>query len=436
MSHSLPPLPPRPVQPWYTRPSLNWLLALIPIAIGLRFAGTEGTVGMILFIVAGLAIVPLAGLMGEATEHLSEKVGPGLGGLLNATFGNAAELIIGIMLLQKGFAKAALEQADPDPAVSGAAVQTLHNFFEIAKASLTGSIVGNVLLVLGASVLAGGLFYKKQVFNRTASSMGVTVLALAAVALVMPAVFAATVHQPGANLADEERRLAGLSETIAVILVLAYGLNLWFSLRTHKHLFASEQAEQEAAEEVHANPWTLRTSIIVLVAATVGVAIMSEFLSAAVESAGHSLGMNELFIGVFVVAIVGNAAEHSTAVLMAMKNKMDLAVNIAIGSSIQIALFVAPVLVGFSALFAWMYGVHHIMDLHFTLLEVIAVVLSVGVLALVVQDGESNWLEGAMLLTVYVIMGLAFFWLPDTKHTSADGTPKPAEVKPAVTHTK
>lgn len=361
---------------------LHGLLLAVPLAILLKFLHVPE---LWLFLVSGLAIIPLAGLMGRATENLAETLGAGVGGLLNATFGNAAELIIGLMVLAKG------------PAM-----------YPLVKASITGSIIGNILLVLGLAILAGGLYHPRQVFNRTAAGMGTTLLALAAIGLIVPSLYYYLFRAAAQLSSAELRTLDFLSEEIAVVLAFVYLLSLVFSLKTHQHLFAGPEEELPTTGESHQPEWSRRTSLLVLLAATVGVVFLSEFLADSVTEAAHALGMNETFIGVIVVAVVGNAAEHSTAVLMAMKNKMDLAVTIAIGSSLQIALFVAPVLVFASMLM----GHAHPLDLHFTPLELIAMVLSVAVLSLVSQDGESHWLEGAMLLAVYFIFALAFYHLP------------------------
>jgi Ca2+:H+ antiporter len=339
-----------------------------------------------IFILSGLAVVPLAGLMGRATENLAETLGAGIGGLLNATFGNAAELIIALLIVWRG----------PE-------------MYPLVKATITGSIIGNVLLVLGMAILAGGLSYRRQLFNRTAASMGATLLALASIGLIMPTVYY-YLFRAGASLnPDELHNVEFLSEEIAVILAVVYLLSMVFTLWTHQHLFGGPANDLPTTGE-HSQPeWSRNTSLIVLLVATAGVAWMAHMLVETVEHAGQALGMNQVFLGVIVVAIVGNAAEHSTAVLMAMKNKLDLAVHIAVGSSIQIALFVAPVLVFASMLM----GHSHPLYLHFTPLELIAVILAVAVLALVCQDGESHWMEGAMLLAVYIIVALAFYHLPD-----------------------
>jgi Ca2+:H+ antiporter len=361
---------------------LYWLLLAVPVAAVFHYAHFGG---LWVFIAACVAIIPLAGLMGRATENLAETMGAGIGGLLNASFGNAAELIIAIMFLAEG-----------------------PHMYPLVKASITGSIIGNILLVLGLAMVCGGIFHREQRFNRTAAAMGATLLALATAGLVFPTLFF-HVFRSGAEINPEEiANINFLSEEIAGILMVLYLLSLFFSLRTHRHLFAGPEAELPTTGEHHQPEWGRRTSILVLLFATAGVAWMAEFLVHSVETAALSLGMNNVFVGVIVVAIIGNAAEHSTAVLVAMKNKMDLAVNIAVGSSIQIALFVAPVLVFASMA---MYPKQP-MDLHFSLMELVAVLVSVAVLALIAQDGETHWMEGAMLLAVYLILGLAFYHLP------------------------
>jgi Ca2+:H+ antiporter len=324
------------------------------------------------FAASAAAIIPLAAFMGRATEHLSGRMGPGIGGLLNATFGNAAELIIALMALRAGL-------------------------YDVVKASITGSIIGNILLVLGLAVLAGGIRHQRQTFNRTSAGIGATLLALSAVGLVVPAIFH---HIVQGTAAARERQM---SLEIAIVLFSLYLASLVFSLKTHRHLYGGDQVA-----EAHGNvdAWPVRKSVIVLAAATGAVAVMSEALVGAVSATATAFGFSEVFVGVILVAIIGNAAEHSTAVLVAMKNQMDLAVNIAIGSSIQVALFVAPVL-----LFA-SYAFGRPMDLVFTTFEVLSVTIAAGVATLVAMDGESNWMEGAQLLGVYAILGLAFYFLP------------------------
>jgi Ca2+:H+ antiporter len=347
---------------------LSVLLVFIPISIALELLHADK---IWVFATSALAIIPLAGFMGKATEELAKVVGAGLGGLLNATFGNAAELIIALIALRQGL-------------------------FDIVKASLTGSIIGNILLVLGVSVLVGGIRYDKQVFNRTASSLGSTLLALSAIGLVIPALFHMIVTEQPAI--EHE-----LSLLIAIVLFITYLLSLIFSLYTHRHLYLGKAALIK--EEEHPE-WGKIKSFMILILAVIGVALMSELLVGAVEVTAQTFGMTDVFIGVIVIAIIGNAAEHSTAILVAYKNKMDLAMTIAIGSSIQIALFVAPILVFLSYLFG------EPMDLIFTNFEVVSVGISVWILSLIAHDGESNWMEGVQLLAVYLILAVAFYFLP------------------------
>ena len=350
---------------------LDLLLVFIPIAVILHYAHAPG---FWVFAASGIAIIPLAGWMGKATEALSEKLGAGIGGLLNATFGNAAEMIIAFQGLRAGLT-------------------------EVVKASITGSILGNILLVLGLSILAGGLKHKTQKFNTTAATMSATLMTLSAIALLVPAVFHLIT---GGEVAQErERAEANLSLEICVVLFATYILSLIFALRTHKDLYLGTSSPH--AESVAMRP---RTASAVLLGATGLIAWMSELLVGAVEPASHALGLTQVFVGVIVVAIVGNAAEHSTAILVAMKNQMDLAYHIAVGSSMQIALFVAPALVFLS------YAIGRPMNLLFTSFEVVTVGLAVLIVSLVAVDGESNWMEGVLLLAVYLIFAIAFFFLP------------------------
>src|SRR6476661_4769908 len=322
-----------------------------------------------LFVCSALGIIPVAGWIGRATEALAARVGQGLGALINAG-----------IALSKGLTN-------------------------VVKASLTGSIIGNVLLVLGLSILMGGTKYKKQCFNRTAATSSVISLSLAAIGLIIPTVFhRAADRTPGGWSPLVEQKL---SLGIAVVMFLTYFCMLAFSLRTHKDLFRGAE-EREGTQR----QWSRRKAVIILLIATAFVALLSEFLVGTIESVRDSVGLTEVFVGVIVVAIVGNAAEHSTAVLMAMKNKMDLSVGIAIGSSLQIALFVAPLLIFFS------YAFGRPMDLEFTMPEVVAVVVAVYILFQISSDGETNWIEGIQLLSLYLILGILFFYLPEPAHTA------------------
>jgi Ca2+:H+ antiporter len=357
---------------------LNWLLIFVPVTIGLEFLMPASHT--LIFLAACLAVVPLAGWLGHATEELARHTGAGVGGLLNATFGNAAELIIATMAIRKGL-------------------------YSVVKASLTGSIIGNILLVLGAAALAGGLKHKRQKFNLTGARAQATLLTLAAIALVMPAAF----HSLGGPQAVMKED--GLSLDISWVLLIAYGLHLVFALRTHKQLFAGERAD--GAEDA-AGGWSVRRALLTLAGATVLIAWMSEILVGSVQEAAAAFGMTNVFIGVIVVAVVGNAAEHSSAVMLALKDRMELSMGIAVGSSLQTALFVAPLLVIAS---------HFIgprpMDLMFTPAEVLAIFLAVLITGQVASDGESNWIEGVQLLAVYFIMAIVFYFLPETAGADA-----------------
>lgn len=354
------------------RPSLSWLLVFVPAAVGLDLLAPERHT--FIFLTACIAVVPLAGWLGKATEHLAERTSEGIGGLLNATFGNAAEIIIALFALRRGLT-------------------------EVVKASITGSIIGNILLVLGLAFLAGGVRYRRQEFNVSGARVQATMLTLAAIALIMPALFH---HLVGAGEAERT-----LSLEISVVLMVTYGLLLLFSLHTHRQLFSGTAAEAAGVEDRGHEPWSLWQSLGVLVASAAVIGWMSEILVGSVEAAAESLGMTEVFVGVIVVAVVGNAAEHSTAVLMAWKNRMDLAVGIAVGSSVQIALFVAPLLV-----FASLVLAPEPMDLVFTPAEVVAVGLAILITGQIAGDGRSNWLEGAQLLAVYLILGIVFYFMP------------------------
>jgi Ca2+:H+ antiporter len=354
---------------------LNWLLIFVPVAITLEYLAPERH--LLVFVAAALAILPLAGWMGRATEQLAERSGEGVGGLLNATFGNAAELIIAFAALRAG----------------------LH---DVVKASIAGSIIGNILLVLGAAMLAGGLRHREQHFNASGARSQATLLTLAAIALILPAAYnaAAAAHFPGG--------LGLLSISIAVVLLAVYVLFLVFSLVTHKALFSGSLGPEQ--HEEHLVPWSTARATTVLAAATVLVAWVSEILVGAIEPTAHEFGLSNVFVGVFMVAILGNAAEHATAVTAALKNRMDLSLSIAIGSSVQVALFVAPVLV----LASLVIGPAP-MDLAFSAGLVLTVLLSVLITGQVAGDGRSDWLKGVQLLAVYVILGLAFFFVTPEK---------------------
>src|SRR3954452_22714245 len=351
------------------------LVPFIPIAVVLDVASLSPTA---IFFTSALGVIPTAALMGRATEELAARSGPGIGGLLNVTFGNAPELIIALFALADG----------------------LH---EVVKASLIGSILGNILLVLGAAMVVGGARRERQFFSRTAATAQSSMLLLAATALAMPAIYELVdgrgLPRPGAEIVNYDSKVETLSLLVAVVLIGTYVAALIFSLRTHRDLFNPEQ------EEHHGEPWTVRRSVVALAVAGAFVGLMSEILVGSISEAAHKIGLSEFFIGAIVVAIVGNAAEHWVAVLVARKNKMDLAVNISIGSSAQIALFVAPVLVLASVVVG-----PHPMALVLNGYEVAAIVIAVLIANHVTNEGESTWFEGVQLLAVYVVLGITFFF--------------------------
>ena len=375
------------------------LVPFIPFAVALEVLHASPTV---IFFASALGVIPTAALMGKATEELAARSGPGIGGLLNVTFGNAPELIIALFALGAG----------------------LH---EVVKASLLGSILGNSLLVLGAAAFVGGLGRDRQHFDRSAASTQTTMLMLAVAALVMPAIFVldegSGLPSPGAEIVDYDSTVEYLSLAVAVVLILTYAAGLWFSLKTHRDLFnpragghggaavaesggiAPAEEEPEEEEEEHGEPWSTRRSIIALAVAGLAVGLMSEILVDSITETAEKINLSEFFIGAVVVAIVGNAAEHWVAVLVAAKNKMDLAVNIAVGSSAQIALFVAPVLV----LCSFFLGPHP-MPLVFNAFEIGGVIIAVLIASQVTNHGESTWYMGLQLLAVYVVLGLAFLF--------------------------
>jgi len=353
---------------------IGYLLAFVSIAVAVNWFAPQRHFAA--FAAASAAIVPLAAELGKTTELLAERTSAGVGGLLNATFGNAAEMIIGLTALRSGLG-------------------------DVVKASITGSIIGNLLLVLGAALLAGGLRHPTQTFNAAAARSRTTMLLLAATALIAPAAYN---HLAGGRAAAGEN---SFSFEVSIVLILSYLLGLVFTLRTHRELFAGHTAEVGAVEEEDEAssrlPWLLAT----LAAVSALIAWMSEILVGSIQPVARQLGMTEVFIGVIVVAMVGNSAEQSTAVLMARKDRMDLALSIAIGSSIQIALLVAPLLVLASYLVA-----PAPMNLVLTPAEVLAVTFSVVIAGQICGDGESNWFEGAQLLAVYAIVVLLFYFLP------------------------
>src|ERR671918_1746018 len=356
---------------------VHYLGVFIPAAIALELAHADP---VLVFGAAALGVIPCAAVMGEATEAIAAKSGPGIGGLLNVTFGNAPELIIAFFALIEGLQ-------------------------EVVKASIVGSIIGNVLLVMGAAMLVGGWNRDKQTFSQTAANAQSGMLFLALAALIFPAIFQ-LIHGGALPAVGEERvdfgsDLEKLSLGVAIVLLVSYAAGLWFSLKTHRAVFNPFSEEEE--EEAH--HWPVRRAAIYPALAAVAVGRMSQVLVGSISEASDDIGLSEFFVGVFVVAIVGNAAEHWVAVLVAAKDKMDLAVNIAIGSSAQIALFVAPGLVPLS----FVVGPHP-MALVFNGYELGALLFAVLIANLVTQEGESNWFEGVQLLALYAVLGLVFYF--------------------------
>jgi Ca2+:H+ antiporter len=354
------------------------LVPFIPIAIVLELAHASASV---IFICSALGVIPTAALMGQATEQLAMRSGPGIGGFLNVTFGNAPEIIIAFFALREGLQ-------------------------EVVKASLIGSILGNILLVMGAAMLVGGLRRERQRFDRTAANVTSLMLLLAVVALIMPAVFELVQGTGLPKPTDEARNydsdVEKLSVGVALVLLATYVAGLLFSLRTHKDLFNPAHGPEDHIGE----PWPVRRSVIMLAIAGVAVGVMSEILVGSISEASDSIGLSPFFVGVIVVAIVGNAAEHWVAIYFAARDKMDLSVNIAIGSSAQIALFAAPMLVLLS-LFVGEFP----LALVFNGFELGAVVLAVLIAQQVTQEGESTWFEGLQLLAVYAVLGLTFYFV-------------------------
>jgi Ca2+:H+ antiporter len=357
------------VSPARPRWRFSWraaLLLAVPVSVVLGWLDQSP---VLVFVLSCLGVLPLAGYMGEATEHLAAKTGPTIGGLLNATFGNAAELIIAIVALRAGLV-------------------------DLVKASITGSILGNLLLILGLSLVAAGTGRSEVRFNRTSAGMSSAMLALAVVGLVFPALFHA-LHPEAAARATE----LYMSEWVAGILIVTYAFSLLFTLRTHKRLFGGEPHPTEGAV------WSTGRAVLVLGLATVGVAIESEILVHATEAVTKSLGLSEIFLGLIIIPIIGNAAEHAAAVVVARKGQMDLALQIALGSSTQIALLVGPLLV-FAGVF-----LGQDMNLVFKPMEVLAIGLATGVAAILTLDGESHWFEGVQLLAVYAMVAVAAFFI-------------------------
>jgi Ca2+:H+ antiporter len=350
------------------------LLIFAPIAAALEFAHADH---LVLFVISAIALIPLAKLIGDSTEHLGTHYGPTAGSLLNVTFGNAAEIIIAVTAISAGL-------------------------LDLVKASITGAIIGNILLILGLSVIAGGFRYKEQSFSRENIGTQSSMLFLAIIGLAVPTILASTILSPSEN----QGQVQLLSDALAIILLIVYILGIVFTFVTHKRLFTPP----ETAEDIqgsHDTHWSKKKSFLLLAASMAGVIVVSEILVASVETTGEELGFGQLFVGAIIVGIVGNAAEHSSAILLARKGKMELSIGIAAGSGTQIALFVVPILV-----FAGI-AMGQPFTLVFTLLELATIFLAAIILNLIVHDGRSNWFEGVMLTAVYIIIAIAFFFVAD-----------------------
>ena len=356
------------------RPSLNWLLVFIPVSLALEQVHAPAPV---LFFSAALAIVPIARLIVVSTEHLATRTGDAIGGLLNATFGNAPELIIALVALKTGLN-------------------------DMVRAAIAGSILVNLVLALGIAFLAGGLRHHAQTYNAGAARLYASMSLIAAFSLSIPSAYSRF-------LATDEtvRSEALLNIGLAVVLLAAYGLYLLFQLKTHPEEFAGQPGAVSDQEEAHGARWSLPRALAALVVASLAAAFMSEILVDAAQGTGEALGMSEVFIGVVFLAIVGGAAGPPAAVVMALRNKMDLAIGIALGAAIQIALFVAPVLV-----IASLFIAPEPLQLSFTRPEVGAIFMGALIGAVVAGDGRSNWYKGVQLIAVYLIIALMFYFIP------------------------
>ena len=342
------------------------LLIFIPVTLAGKFMGFSDPM---LFLCSSLAIIPLAGVRGKSTDDIACFCGQKIGGLLNATFGNATELIIAFVAMKAGM-------------------------FDVVKASLAGSVIGNILLVLGMSMFAGGLKYKKQTFSRDSINITSSMLLLAVLGLSIPAIFTHTLPERSLTAQYE-----GLNIIIAVLMLVVYVSQFIFTFVTHRNLY-----EETVPDEEEGHKASLPRAIVLLIASTICIAVLSEIFVATVEPMAESAGLHKTFVGIILVPIIGNAAEHSSAIIMAVKNKMNAAIEIALGSSLQIILFVVPVLILLSLFFTPM-------SIVFTPFELVALVGSVLIANSVVSDGESNWLEGLQLIIVYIIIGAAFFFV-------------------------
>jgi Ca2+:H+ antiporter len=360
--------------------AIYFLLIFAPIAVALEFIHADH---ILLFVLAAIALVPLAKLIGDSTEHLATHYGATTGSLLNVTFGNAAEIIIAVVAISAGL-------------------------LDLVKASITGAIIGNILLIFGLSVVTGGFKYKEQSFSKENIGFQSSMLFIAIIGLAVPTILVATVL-PGSENASSVQLL---SDSLAIILIIVYALGIVFTFFTHKHLFVQTEEPaiaEDAQPQNHGDHkhWSKKKSFLLLAVSMAGVVAVSEVLVRSVEQTGEDLGFGELFVGAIIVGIVGNAAEHSSAIMLARKGKMELSIGIAAGSGTQIALFVVPILV-----FAGV-AMGQPFTLVFTMLELAVLFLAAIILNLIVHDGRSNWFEGVMLVAVYIIIAIAFYFAGD-----------------------
>jgi len=371
----------------FSKSSILYLLIIFtPIAVALEFVHADH---IIIFVIAAIALIPLAKLIGDSTEHLSIHYGTSLGSLLNVTFGNAAEIIIAIVAINAGL-------------------------LELVKASISGAILGNILLIFGLSILAGGFKYKEQFFNRENSGLQASMLFLAIIGLAVPTVLANTVYlKDGSGGMNVENQVSVqiLSDVLAFLLLAVYIAGILFTFFTHKHVFTQpisrehQKEEEKGSKEKHITHWSKKKSFLLLGLSMAGVIVVSEILVGSVEATTEEFGFGELFVGAIIVGIVGNAAEHSSAIILARKGKIDLSIGIAAGSGTQIALFVVPILVIAGII------MNKPFTLVFTLYELATILLAAIILNLISNDGKSNWFEGVMLTVVYIIIAIGFFFI-------------------------
>jgi len=363
----------------FSKSSILYLLLIFaPISLFLDQFDSNAT---LIFIVSILALIPLAKLIGDSTEHLASHYGSTVGSLLNVTFGNAAEIIIGIIAISAGL-------------------------IDLVKASIIGAILGNIMLIFGLSMIVGGFRHKEQSFNRENAGLQSSMIFLSIIGLAIPTLLAITTFQP--QSVNGEAKIQLLSDSLAIILLGVYMAGIIFTFVTHRYLFTSTEYSNEnynTLSSLSLKHWSKKKSFLILGLSMLGVVVVSEVLVGSVEETGEKLGFGEMFVGAIIVGIVGNAAEHSSAILLARKGKIDLSIGIAAGSGTQIALFVVPILV-----FAGI-ALGQPFTLEFTIYELVTLFLAAIILNLIAHDGKSNWFEGVMLTAVYLIIALGFYFI-------------------------